>query len=122
MSTSQETIAQQYFQAWTTGDYARARSYLADDGFSFDGPLEQHDDADRFIESFKQLGPATQAVELRTVISDGPEVATVYDFLYRLPDGSTGNTKTSEWLRIEGDRITRIRIFFDPRPYTAQFG
>lgn len=115
-------IVEAYFSAWTNGNYAKARSFLANDGFSFDGPLEQHDSADQFIESFAQLGPLTKSVEMREIVAKANAVATVYDFVYQLPDGSSGTTKTSEWLSIVDGKIAQIRIFFDPRPYAAFFG
>ena len=47
-------VADGFFTAWTTKDFARARSLLRDD-VTFEGPLESFSDADSYLASLRQL-------------------------------------------------------------------
>ena len=50
----EQQVAEEFFGAWTSGNFARARELLRDD-LSFDGPFDRFTDADSYLASLQQL-------------------------------------------------------------------
>ncbi|HYZ25188.1 MAG TPA: nuclear transport factor 2 family protein [Rhodopila sp.] len=92
-------------------DFARARSYLADDLHFvgvFGAPIEG---ANPYIDAMRRLG-ARQTV-LRCLV-EYDEVACFYEL--SLPARPDVSLFGSGWFAIENDRIKSIRVVFDPTP------
>ena len=92
-------------------DFARARSYLADDLHFvgvFGAPIEG---ANPYIDAMRRLG-ARQTV-LRCLV-EYDEVACFYEL--SLPARPDVSLFGGGWFAIENDRIKSIRVVFDPTP------
>lgn len=110
-------IVEQYHGAFGNGDAATARSLLADD-LRFEGPIEQFDSADEYMQSVAKLAEIVTGTDVKTVVADGADVVTIYDLHTSTP---AGTSHVAEWARVEGGKIAEMRVFFDARPFAAMF-
>jgi ketosteroid isomerase-like protein len=109
-------IVEQYFNAWTSKDFATARGLLHDD-LSFTGPFDSFTDADSLLASIKGLSQIVEGAERRRLIADGDQVSVVYD----LHTGPVGTAPVAEWYTVRDGRIASIEAFFDARPFAPMF-
>jgi hypothetical protein len=77
---SAAAVAEEFFDAWTGGDFQRARDLLHDDGFHFEGPIDTFDDRD-----------------------------------------AVPSSRIAEWYSVRDERIARMLVLFDARPFAALF-
>ena len=115
MAKAAEVVGR-YQQAFGSGDVATARSLLADD-LRFEGPIEQFDNADAYMQSVAKLAQIITGTDLKQVVADGENVVTIYD----LHTNIAGTSHVAEWARVKGDKIAELRVFFDARPFAAMF-
>lgn len=109
-------IAEAFFDAWTTKDFARARA-LAHDDLSFEGPIDSFSDADAYLASLQQLGQIVTGVDKLKVFVDGDDVCVIYD-LKTVPVPSS---RTCEWYRVRDGKIAAVSVVFDARPFAPLF-
>jgi ketosteroid isomerase-like protein len=105
------TVATACLQAWTTGDFATARSLLHDD-VSFVGPLGTADGADAYIKGVQGLAKIVESARQRKVIAEGDDVCIIYD----LVTTSSGAIPTAGWYHVQDGKVSAVRAFFDARP------
>ena len=106
-------IVDRYRNAWETKDFSTARSHLADH-LDFAGPIDTFDNADDYLEAIKGLSQIMKGTETKRVFENGDDVCVIYDLQTVTP---AGDAPVAEWYHVEGDRISMIRVFFDPRPF-----
>lgn len=111
------SVATTYVHAWTTGDFATARSLLRDD-VTFVGPLGTTDGAEDAMAGLQRMSEMVKGVDQKQVIVDGGDVCVVYDLLTE----SAGAIPTAGWYHVRDGRIDAIQAFFDPRPLLAGRG
>jgi ketosteroid isomerase-like protein len=109
-------VAEQFFAAWTSADFERARALLHDD-LSFEGPIDTFHDADAYLEALRGLGQIVTGAEVRRVFSDRDEACVLYD----LRTAPVPESRVAEWYRVRDGRIAAIRAYFDARPFAALF-
>ena len=109
-------IVEQYFNAWTSKDFEKARSLLHDD-LSFKGPIETLDNADALIESIKGLAQIVTGAERRALLERGDQVVVIYD-LHTVP---IPTAPVAEWYTVRDGKIASMQAFFDARPFAAMF-
>lgn len=115
-----KNIIEGYRNAWTSGDLAAARSFLADD-LDFQGAVERHDSADGFLGGLTMFreGLYKDYREI-SAIYDGNESVHVYDC--GLVTGE--DLRCAEHFVVDGGKITQIHLVFDtakiPPPPPAQ--
>jgi ketosteroid isomerase-like protein len=110
-------VVQRYYQALGSGDIATARTLLADD-LHFEGPFEEFDNADDYMQSIGRLAQIVTGTDVKKVLATGNDVVTIYDLHTNTP---AGTSKIAEWTTVEGDKIAEIRVFFDARPFAPMF-
>jgi hypothetical protein len=110
-------VVEQYFDAWTSGNFDAARALLRDD-MSFRGPIDTFDNADALLASIKGLAQIVTGSKRRGLIADGGQVAVIYD-LHTQP---VPTSHVAEWYRVEDGKIVSMEAFFDARPFAALFG
>jgi ketosteroid isomerase-like protein len=110
------TVAENFFDAWTTKDFERARSLLHDD-VAFQGPIDSFSDADSYLASLQQLSGIVTGAEKQKVFVDGDDVCVIYD-LKTVPVPSA---RTCEWYRVRDGKVAAVQVIFDPRPFAALF-
>lgn len=106
--------ASKCLEAWTSGDFDTARSLLSDDVI-FDGPLGHTDGADAYIEGVADMSESIKGVSLNQSIAEGDDVCLIYDLVTE----GAGPVPTVGWYHFRGDKIDRVRAYFDPRPLTT---
>jgi hypothetical protein len=71
-------VVEQYFDAWTSQDFDKARSFLHDD-LSFRGPFETLDSADALMGSIQGLSQIVTGADRRGLFEQGDEAVVIYD-------------------------------------------
>lgn len=109
-------VAEDFFDAWTSKDFERARSLVHDD-LSFEGPIDRFSDADSYLASLQQLGQIVTGVEKQKVFVDGDDMCVIYD----LKTAPVPSSRTCEWYRLRDGRIASVSVVFDARPFAPLF-
>jgi ketosteroid isomerase-like protein len=109
-------VAEDFFDAWTSKDFARARSLLHDN-LSFEGPIESFSDADSYLASLRQLSQIVTGAEKQKVFVDGDDVCVIYD----LKTAPVPSSRTCEWYRIRDGKVASVSVIFDARPFAPLF-
>ena len=109
-------VAEDFFGAWTTKDFSRARELLHDD-VSFTGPIDTFSDADSYIASLRQLSGIITGVDKHKVFVDGDDVCVIYD----LKTAPVPTSRTCEWYRVRDGKIASVSVVFDARPFAPLF-
>jgi ketosteroid isomerase-like protein len=109
-------VVEQYFDAWTSKDFEKARSLLHDD-LSFTGPFEQLESADALMGSIQGLSQIVTGADRRGLLEQGDEAVVIYD-LHTQP---IPTAPVAEWYTVKGGKIASIQAFFDARPFAAMF-
>jgi ketosteroid isomerase-like protein len=108
-----EAVVTKCLGAWTSGDFATARSLLRDD-VSFDGPLGANQGVEDYVAQLEGLSKIVRGAEQKKVIVDGDDVCVLYDLLTI----SAGPLPTSSWYHIADGKIDAVRTYFDTRLLT----
>jgi len=116
--TSPKAVVMAYQRALGNQDYTTARSFMADDNFSFRGPLASHDKPEGLLKDLEQLHHIVGGVEMRKVFVDGDDVCLLYDLITKEPPV---NSFTCEWYHVSDGKIHSLRVVFDARPFAAMF-
>jgi ketosteroid isomerase-like protein len=108
--TAATEAASAYFDAWRAKDASALRPYLADD-VEFIGSLAQVNGADEYVTSIQHLFANTTDLDIKKVWTDGPDVITWFDLTVE----GAPTTPVVNWCHLDGDRITAVKVIFDPR-------
>ncbi|MCX7145453.1 MAG: nuclear transport factor 2 family protein [Sulfuritalea sp.] len=106
--TARDTV-RAYYESWTRGDMAKARSHLADN-LDFQGPIDRFGSADAFVAALTGFAGMLIRTELIQEFYADNEAALLYDCVTASP---AGTLRTAEFFRLEGARIVQIRLVFD---------
>jgi ketosteroid isomerase-like protein len=109
-------VAEEFFDAWTSKDFERARTLVHDD-LSFEGPIDRFSDADSYLASLQQLSQIVTGVEKQKVFVDGDDVCVIYD----LKTAPVPSSRICEWYRLRDGRIASVSVVFDARPFAPLF-
>lgn len=107
-------IVQTYFDTYFSGKarHSKVRELLADD-FTFRGPLMKADSAEEYLERLTAFGDELEMhAEVQSLVWEGFQVAALVDF-----QGPEGNIKYAQWFTFKGDKIQRLEVVYDPRPF-----
>lgn len=107
MNTRQ--LIETYYKAWTTGDFATARTCLADD-LDFKGSIDTFLTADKFVTSLRQFQGMLRHVSLLKSFYSDDGAALLYDCDTASP---AGMIRTAEFFTVKGAKISEIRLVFD---------
>ena len=108
--TPKETM-QRYFETWNAHDFDAFEARLAGD-ITFAGPLGTATgpaDCRRGIEGLAAMMDEARVIAM---LADGPDVITWFEL--RTPDADP--VPVANWAQVEGGRVRRVRVTFDPRP------
>jgi ketosteroid isomerase-like protein len=111
-----QQVAEDFFDAWTSKDFERARA-LTHDELAFEGPIDSFNNADAYLASLQQLGQIVTGVEKQKVFVDGDDVCVIYD----LKTAPVPSSRTCEWYRVREGKIAAISVVFDARPFAPLF-
>jgi hypothetical protein len=88
-------------------DFKKARTLVTDD-FKFNGVLGSRNGADDYFKSMEQL---KFKFEIKKIFSDGKDACVLYDVTM-----SGKKIFCCGWYHLREDKISSLRVVFDPRP------
>ncbi|PUB27673.1 SnoaL-like protein [Promicromonospora sp. AC04] len=100
-----------YFQAWTNRDADLLETVLAPQ-VAVTGPLGHIDGAIQYQQALGHIFSITRRIDIIRQWVDGPDTLTWFD-LHHAND--TSSVPVANWVHVEGDLITEVRIAFDAR-------
>jgi hypothetical protein len=68
------------------------------------------------LQSVGKLAQIVTGADLQKVVSDGDDVATIYDLHTNTP---AGTSNIAEWARVNNGKMVEMHVFFDARPFAA---
>lgn len=107
-------LATTYFQAWGDRDADALRSILSED-VTFRGPLGTADGREECVAGLLGMAQVLTGIEVQAMVVDGSDVITWFE----LQTSIAPPTPTANWSHVDGGRIARIRVAFDPRQIVA---
>ena len=102
-------LIETYHEAWTTGDFDRARACLADD-LDFKGSIDTFQNADALVAALKQFQGLLRKVTLLKSFFEPGSGALLYDCDTASP---AGVIRTAEFFTTKDGKIIEIRLVFD---------
>jgi SnoaL-like protein len=111
MTDDAGTLAATYVDAWRKGDFGTLRSILADD-VTFSGPFAHLTNADDCVEGLRAMSAIVTDIVVHKRLADDTDALTWFD----LHTSVAPPVATANWSHVEGGKITRIHVTFDPRP------
>lgn len=112
-------LVERYVDAIARFDYATARACLADEGFTYSGPISTFRSADALMQYLQLATPIVQRVDIQKAFEAGNDVA------HFLVVGTQLSEKRSvhvaQWAHVRHDRIDRLELVFDAHWYRALF-
>jgi ketosteroid isomerase-like protein len=110
-------VATKCLEAWSSGDFATARTLLRDD-VTFVGPLGSGGGAESYMNRLVDLSHHVTSAEPIKVVVDGDDACIIYD----LVTDAGGSVPTSDWYHVQDGKISSVRAYFDTRALTAGSG
>jgi limonene-1,2-epoxide hydrolase len=104
-------VVEQYAAALASGDFATARSLLADD-LHFIGPIDEFRRADDYVTAIQRLFSMVRGVEDQATVSQDAEVVR-----FSVLDTPVAKAPVAEWFTVSDGRIAKLRAYFDARPF-----
>jgi len=118
MPSSLETVTA-YLDAIAQRDFVRARSYLADAGFEYIGPINSFSSPDDFMNYMALTTPIVQRIEILKSFVDGNDVLHILLFTTQLSERRTSTVVM--WAGLESGKIRRLEAVFDAYEYKKLF-
>lgn len=101
-------IIRAYHTAWTSKDFARATTLLADP-LTVEVPVNEYPTTESFAAALESFGSMVTKVELLAEMSAGNEAMLLYD----LDAAPVGTLRVAEHFTVGDGKITRIRQIHD---------
>ena len=114
-----EQVVHAYLDALAGRDFDRARTYLADSGFRYRGPVSAIDGADAYMQDISRVWPILEGIERRKTFISGNEVCDILNIKTRMSDLRI--TPLVHWATVESGKIITVEVFYDAREYAAMF-
>jgi len=116
MSTpAPEEIVSALLHAFEARDFELARTFLSDDAFSYQSPIESFTSADAFISNISRVGPILERIERCKTFVSGNEVCSV------LKVHTTMDTLNAapvvQLVTVVDGKITAMEAIFDATEY-----
>jgi ketosteroid isomerase-like protein len=116
---SPQEIVESYLQALGDRDIPKIKTILSNNTFSFIGPIDRFDNAERLTKALQNLAPIVTGVQIRKMFVDGSDVCCVYNLNTSTPAGSV---RCTELCHVEDGKITSTEVFFDATPFRQMAG
>lgn len=106
-TTSPVDILKAFLQSMNEEDFDRAKTFANDD-LIFEGVMGSRNGAALY---FSDMAKMKFKYEIRKIVGDDNDVSVLYDI-----DMGGKKLLTSGWYHFEHNKISSIRVIFDPRP------
>ncbi len=107
-------IVERYSAALAGGDFATARSLLADD-LHFVGPIDEFHRADDYLGALRHLFSMVRGVENQATVAQDADVVR-----FTVLDTEVARAPVAEWYTVRDGRIAELRAYFDARPFAPR--
>lgn len=114
MSGQALDVALAYHEAWTSGDFERAMTFIADD-ITCDAPAGRIEGAAAYREFMGPFVEILERAELIAAFGDDETAVVMYDTDTLPVKGAPG----AECVTVENGKIVRSRFVFDREPFLA---
>ncbi len=111
---STKDIILEFFGTFTTDE--GWEPMLAAD-MTFGSPMDETNSKEEFIPLDKQFRQLVVSASVKWIISEGDQASALVNYKMVLPSGDTLNIEFSEIIKVEAQKISSIKVFFD----TAKF-
>lgn len=112
-------LVERYIDAVARFDYATARACLADEDFTYSGPISTFRSADALVQYLQLVTPIVQRIEIQKGFDAGDDVA------HFLVVGTQLSEKlavhVAQWAHVRDGRIDRLELVFDAHWYRSLF-
>ena len=105
--------AEAYYKAIHDKDAERVAEHLHPD-IQFIGPMATLAGKDAVLEAAKRFMSFIREISIRAILGSDDRVMLTYDGDFGEP---IGICRTAVWMTFKDDRIRRIELFFDARPF-----
>ncbi|MCG6941574.1 MAG: nuclear transport factor 2 family protein [Thiohalocapsa sp.] len=119
LNESARAVVDAYLDALASHDHDAIAALIAPDGFSYVSPIASIHDGAAFLEYMMMTGGILLGIQRRRVFVDGDEVCHWLVFETQLSERIS--TPAAQWASVQGGRITRIELLFDPHRWRALF-
>lgn len=109
MTNEAKTVALAYIEACGRKDWDAVTAAL-DGQVQFSGPGNAVTGAGPYLAVLQRIAPVWVRSDVKKVLTDGPDVCVLYDFVTDTPAGAV---PIVEWLSVEQGKIKSIRLLFD---------
>lgn len=110
-----EEIVNALFDAFEARDFECARTFLSDDTFSYQSPIETFTSADAFISNISRVGPILERIERRKTFVNGNDVCSVLKI--RTTMDTLDATPVVQLTTVVAGKIIAVEAFFDATEY-----
>jgi hypothetical protein len=105
-----QSIVDGFNAAWTSGDFAAARGYLADD-LDYAGTLLPYASPENFVELLSAFFEMQREVVYLSRVYHDDRAALLFDFVTDTP---AGTIRVGSFYRVGGGKIRELRLVLDP--------
>jgi hypothetical protein len=110
-----EEVVDALFDAFEARDFVRARTFLSDDAFSYQSPIESFTSADAFISNISRVGPILERIERCKTFVKGNEVCSVLK-IHTTMD-TLNAAPVAQLTRVVDGKIIAMEAIFDATEY-----
>jgi hypothetical protein len=110
-----EEIVNSLFDAYEARDFELARTFLSDDAFSYQSPIEFFTNADAFISNISRVGPILERIERCKTFVNGNEVCSVLK-IHTTMD-TLNATPVVQLTTVMDGKIVAMEAIFDATEY-----
>jgi SnoaL-like domain len=110
-------VATEYLDAFCSGDFDRARSFVSED-FDFVGPLTEVRGRDAFFDGAAPLRPFLRGRRVLKDFDDGDELCSIYELALETPAGS-GSVLLADWVTTRDGVVVAERLVYDTAAFRA---
>ena len=111
MSSAAE-IASEFFRAWADGDFFALREVLADD-VVLESPSARQEGVDPCIAALRRVSQLMNRLDVLASVAQGEQVMTFYE----VHSAEAPHVIIASWMTIADERLSRIRVVYDPRAF-----
>lgn len=119
MTSDSRSIVERFLAAESARDYGLARTFLADQGFSYASPISVFRSADDYLQYLSLASGIVQERFVRKVFVDAEDVC--HFITYRIQISEKQSVEVVHWAQVRDERIARIEMLFDASNYRQLF-
>ena len=113
-------VVKRYYEAFDA--HRDGWQELVADDVKFDAPIQKARGKQEFIALTEQFLHFHQETRLLQRFERGESVCSIFEFVMDTPAGQTLTCEVAEWARVDGGRISEIKLLYDPRGFAKAFG